>query len=1429
MSFGPLGTYVPPGVYSRTLTEATLASLIPGLRIPMLVGIGQEELEQYDLELVRGSSSTLDQQILNEDISARWVVDDTNPQNLVLGANNGNRTRFVVRNFPIVDGQGIGRPSNDARAVSVTVNGVPVAIGAVRGTTGEVILQVPPQPTDNVRVTYFFHRGDTAFTDNVSDQVTSTTAEIVASGFEPFAITAGTNNLLKLKVDGVESTIAFTDAAAATVSSLKNQIDAAGISGLSTLVFQANDGTLHLQMNSAISIEIMDGNANGTLGLFAGQKSTRNTAFRVYQRPIVDGSSGGITTTDPSKVVVMVNGSQVIPSSVDGTNGIVNLSSPPPVGAIVEITYYSNTWQDTFDYLPNTLVTNIVRCGISPNRSDYIQNQDFVVSNPSPDVSIIHWGTSYSVASALRTPGAEPLDDSQIIPTLVDDKLWLVECERYVDTSVVPSKVSTTDFVLPVSPTTGNGRNTPLTQTLFNTATNARNDLITNRPDLVVIRVGRSLRDALGRPAAKVLVLDGATRKVTLKDPVPPDFKAYATYHYNRIADDTYVITNKTSGPAGSGQFEVLSSLYNTNVMQVRFGSKGGGLVDTVQWPRGAEQVTDAFHYGKNPTSETVTVTFGSSAATNALYTNKGAQPFSFYSPSSATWRTALNGAPTVVTNLAVATRGYLVSKEVTLVSGGYGITAANNLLELTVDGVNLTVTLPVGVAVTPAAIATAVNAVVDANASFLGTAPNNLFTAIPGASGATNYFVLRSYSTPAALPGGFDHKSYAAIRQGTAETTLGLTTFQRADGTPTAVNKPATLLGTTAQPFTITAGVNDLFKVRINGIDFTVTLSSASTTSAQIVANINAIIASQGTASVGTLDNLNKIRITSNVNSDQSTVLILNGTANATLGFTEGTYASQVRVSVQEVSNRLMDTPNFAVSTWSPPTAFAGAVAYPATINGSVYLTIASLITGLTSSVAFVTGSNSAFNTLSGTQITPGTDGDNGEASYDNFVVTSSNPVGSAGTGIPGQTYTDARTGLRFTVLPASDGSYAPGGFFTLEVSPTWKVNSSVPYLSVPGLELIVTNTVNVGVNDTAQLQTFNPSGLEPKNGDFYFISYRFLKQDYTTRIFRQFKTIEANYGRLSAENRVTLAAYLSILNGAVLVGVKQIEKVPNTTQASDQSFITALQALSNPLPGNIKPDIMIPLTSSTAVFSYLTQHCEQASNIRNQSERMGFIGFASGTTPTNAQTIAKALASQRIVAFYPDSAVITLSNELGENFETLVDGTNFAAAFAGAVVSPSIDVATPYSHRRVQGFTRIPRIMDAVEMNQTATAGVTILEDLDPVIRVRHGLTTNMNSVLTRLPTVTQIADHVSQNSRSVLDAFVGTKFLSSRVNEVEVSMTSLFKSLIQQEIVSAFTGIAAAIDTEDPTVLRAEAYYQPIFPLLYLMLTFNLRARI
>jgi hypothetical protein len=1541
MSFGPFATYVQPGVYSRTLTEANVASLIAGLRLPFIIGVGQEELEQDDLEMVRGSSSTLDEQIVNEDVTTRWIVDNTNPNHPVLGVNDGTRVTFQVRNIPLVDGQGMGRVTNDIRSVTVTVNGSPVAVGSVLGSLGEVTLQVPPQPTDTVRVTYYFHRGDTAFTDNVSDQVSAVNPSLTSPGFEPFVIVAGINDTLKLTVNGgSESTVTFM-AGSSTAQTLKTQIDMAVISGLATSVFADNEGYNHLVLTAASSVSIGAGTINGILGWSSGQSASGNTQFRVFQRPIVDGTSGGITTTDTSKVVVKVNNVQVIPTAVDGTNGIVTLALAPPPGSTVTINYWANTWQDTFDYLPNTLVTSVLRCGISAGRSDYIQNQDFVVVNPTPDVSIVHWGTSYSVSSTLNTPGTEPLDSSQITPTLVDDKLYLVECDAFVDTTVVPAVVSNTVFILPEVPTTGNGRDSVLGQSLYNAVANNRQDLITNRPDLVLARVGRTLEDALGRPAATVLSVDGVNRKITLKDALPPDWNVYATFYYNRIVDDTYIITNTVPGPLGVGQYNVFSTLFNKNLYQIRFGSKNGTLTQTVQWPRGVEQIPDAMHVGGTPVSETVTVTFGQSVARSAVYTNLGAQPYSFYSGASDTWRTSVNGT-TVSSSLSGAARAYLVSQEVPLSGGNITIPTGGAVLNLTIDGVAVTVSLPAGT-ITPANVAIAVNAAIDALSPFSTTAANDLFTVIPGPGASSVFFVIRGYSVPTALPGGFDQKSSVTINQGTAEALLGFTTFQSATGTPGALNKPATLLGSVPNPFNITAGLNDILNVRVNGVDFQVTLTNeitpatgwvvgahwsgtynsfthtagvgftatltnpmaaivgavynftititaatggtidvsfggdathtaiAATTSFSITATttaslvitpsatfdgtvsidiqsqsagviasqINSVITSQGRADDATLGNLGKVRITSSNNSPQSAILIQSGTANALLGFTEGEAASQTLVSVQEVVDVLMDTVNFAVTNWGTPGTPGphvaptpntnGCVAYPEVINNQTYLTIESLTVGATaSSVGFVSGTHSAFNPTAGTEIVPGTSGDNGESATNNFVVTSSNPNGSSGTGYPGQTYTDARTGLRFTVLPSTT-QYATNGTFTLVISQTFLVNPGIPYYYIPGLETIVTNTVGVGVNDTANVQTFNPSGLEPANGDYYYISYLYMKQDFSSKIYTTFKTIQANYGELNAQNRVTLGAYLAILNGAVLVGITQVKKVPNTNQGSPTDFIAAIQGLATPLPGNIKPDVLVPLSTDTSVYSYLTQHCEVMSNIRNQSERMGMIGFASGTTPTSAQTVARNLFSSRIVALYPDSGVVTFTDELGNTYESLVDGTFYAAALAGAVCSPAVDVATPYTHRHIQGFTRIPRIMDPVEANQTAVAGITILEDLQPIIRVRQGLTTNMTSVLTRLPTVTQIADYVSKGSRSILDAFVGTKFLSTRTNEVEVSLTSFFKQLIQQEIVAAFTGISAAVDPNDPTTLDAEAYYQPIFPLLYLVLTFNLRASI
>ncbi len=1033
--------------------------------------------------------------------------------------------------------------------------------------------------------------------------------------------------------------------------------------------------------------------------------------------------------------------------------------------------------------------------------------------------------------------------------------------------------------------------------------TNGRQDLVTNRPDLVTVYTGRTLSDALSRTAAKVTAIDGASRTVTLRDAVPPDYNAYATFWYNRLTDDTFILTCKVPGAIGAGTYEVLSSIRGENLYQVKFGTKTS-LSDTVVWPRGSELIPDAFHTGDGtPVSETVTVTFDEALASGAYFVNKGPAPYSFFATYSATWVTKLNGSD-VTTNLAAASPAILVSRHVTpLANGKITIPSGGLVLNLTIDADALSIPLPagdllatgaavsiggqtgvlanvlsvasgvatltgltgmtadsVGNVITISGAATGGNngtfsiveyvsatSVKIQNAAAVGPDANNgaitWFEKTPSIVGAINAFtgastasasqlggttadwVFRfvSPTTPTVLPAapyaspvGFDEVSLVRIDLGTAETTLGFVTLDEALGTVAAINKPATLLGTNAGPYNITAGLNDTVEVRVNGLDYAVTLTAgAARTTTQVVANINAVVTSL--SSVGTADNLDLVRLTAPTNDAASSLLILGGTALDTLGFVSGDVATQTLVTAEEVCTKLNGTGGFA----------SAAVARATVIEGQSFITIESITVGTGASIAFTEGSNSAFNVGSGTGIVAGTDGDVGDAVHDIFVVSSDNPDGSAGEGVPGQTYTDEVTGLRFSVLPAADGSYTAAGSFTLLISPTFQVSPVLPLYALPGLEMIVSNTVDVGVNDTATVQTFNPSGSEPANGDIYYLSYRYMKQDFSARVFRQYKALTENFGPLRAENAATMSGTLALQNGAAVCIIKQVQKATGSAQASDLSFIEAITGLVA-LAGNVKPSIISPMATSSSVFSFLTQHCEIQSQQRQAAERMGFIGTASGTLPSSVQSLARGLSSSRIVLVYPDSAVISIDNELGQTFEQAIAGMFLASALAGSACSAAYDVATPYSRRRINGITRLIRQLDVVDANQTAVAGVTLLEDLDPIIRVRQGLTTNMASPLTWLPTVIQIGDYMQQQTRGTLDAFIGSKFLPSRAGEVEVAMNFMSRSAMSADIIATFTGISATPDPADPTGLKVKEYYVPIFPLLFIGVTLNVRSK-
>ena len=144
----PGSIYAPPGVYTRTLFEDPLAGLAASVRLPLIMGTGSEILFQDALEVVRGSSASVDQRVVQEDETGRAVTAISAAGAVTLGSFDGTLNQVQVRHFPIVNGNGTGTTATDASKVNVTVNGEPVVVLSINGAKGILTLSVTPEATD---------------------------------------------------------------------------------------------------------------------------------------------------------------------------------------------------------------------------------------------------------------------------------------------------------------------------------------------------------------------------------------------------------------------------------------------------------------------------------------------------------------------------------------------------------------------------------------------------------------------------------------------------------------------------------------------------------------------------------------------------------------------------------------------------------------------------------------------------------------------------------------------------------------------------------------------------------------------------------------------------------------------------------------------------------------------------------------------------------------------------------------------------------------------------------------------------------------------------------------------------------------------------------------------------------------------------------
>ncbi len=843
MAIGPFSTYAPPGVYTQTIQEPVIGALVTGLRVPTFIGTGRETISQTDFEIVRGSSASSDTPIFGEDITGRYVIAGPNA-NPVLGPTDGNKTRFRVRNYPIVNGLGTGTATFSATDVSVSVNGEPVAVAAVDGPTGVVTLLVPPADDAFVIVNYYFRRKDTRVTYDVSDQVTSGPAVLYGQNDTSFNISSS-NDVLQVYVNDsvTASSIKLTHGSAQTVANVVSDIILAGVTGLSAFVYVDQQGLSKVGLSAAGNVKIGAGTANGALGFNANAYTGRNRTFYVFNGPMVNGDDSGTTTTSISSVAVLVNNTPVIVTSVEGQYRAVTLQSAPVDGSTVSVAYWYNAWQDTFDYLPNNnIITSSVTAGQNPGSNELINGVSFVVVNDG-DQSKIVWGTAYTVTSGLTSSGTA-FDDTQISGLLIDNKMFGAELSAYVDPNTAVANPS--KWVLPLVPTTGNGRDTVLSYSYFESVANGRQDLTTDNPNLVVAYVGKTWRDAYAKGPVVVTEVNGNDRLITLKNAVHADYKVYATFYYNTIKDARYTFSVGFAGQSGIGTYSIVSSRTGTSVYGARFGSVTG-ISQTITWPSGSETLPDAIYSGSGvPVSETVTVTFQNSLepATHASVTNPNAGPYDIYEATKTFGNIIIDGITTSV-DLSTSFKATYLGQPVANPSSFL----SSDRLYLEIDGIDIQV--DVSSATSMAQVVSAINGAIDADTTvhsdgtgtFASTAPNGLAEVV--LYGSEVILKISSRSAPSDTDGLISSVKIMPVT-GSGETdvaasgVLGVAVGDVSYGSYNALNQAAFISNSVTGPFTITTGLNDKLALNVDGNDLLVTIPGGSTSSVQVAEAIN-------------------------------------------------------------------------------------------------------------------------------------------------------------------------------------------------------------------------------------------------------------------------------------------------------------------------------------------------------------------------------------------------------------------------------------------------------------------------------------------------------------------------------------------------------------------------------------------------------------
>lgn len=343
-------------------------------------------------------------------------------------------------------------------------------------------------------------------------------------------------------------------------------------------------------------------------------------------------------------------------------------------------------------------------------------------------------------------------------------------------------------------------------------------------------------------------------------------------------------------------------------------------------------------------------------------------------------------------------------------------------------------------------------------------------------------------------------------------------------------------------------------------------------------------------------------------------------------------------------------------------------------------------------------------------------------------------------------------------------------------------------------------------------------------------FVSYRYADLDFVApQRFVDLDSIEAFYGPAldtatgTIISPLTLAARIARANGASEVVTVS---VPTTAGAvSAAGLASAYATLNQFIDIGVVVGMPVGLAAPgpTTAIADLEAHVQAASD--DDRFCVGVFGVETDVA-TDPVTLAAAASSRRVVLAHPNR-LLYFNGETNQTFE--VGGYYLAAAYGGQLISRLPQHGL--TRKSIRGFAGVPgevvATMTRSTKNTWSNGGVAVAEvDRDSRLVVRHGVTTDSSTVLTREVSVVRGRDAMVAGVKTSLDrsGLIGSPIDQDTVLRVKGVVDGALVAALDSGVIAGYRDLKARMVSTDPTICEVKCFYTPAYPLNYLVFSFS-----